>query len=522
MPNSVSGTTSPTQSRIERAESDHSYLRWSYFSTGSTALMQLVAAATITRFLRPSDYGLAALAMLCSSLTGYFTQLGVGRAIVQKSGLSTGNIRAAFTLALATGIFGFAVLTLISPLLARYFREPRLPPVIIMFGMNLVFQALSAVSAGLLRREFRIRELALCDFFGYLLSTFGIGLPMAISGFGVWALVGSNVSQPLITAVACFLVRPHPVKPTFRREDYTHIVSFSAKASITTTIEALSGSLDMIIAGRIVTPVAIGLYNRSLTLSVQPGYNLSMGISRVFHPTIARAAERSRTESFEILVATERQLMSIIFPFCAGAAVAAPTIIPAIFGTQWMSAVPVYQWLCLAAAFDASLHLPALQLEIFNLFRNKFMLQVWFGICFGIGILVFVPRAGVVAVAIALAALQGVRTAGFHVLSARSLGVSPLAILKSWIPGLVCSGLIAGLLAIAQRCMSGATSLTAPVRLGVLVLIGILILDSFYRSLYKESIHGHWMALFRPATTLRTDKLQDDLRDMECEDPVRS
>jgi O-antigen/teichoic acid export membrane protein len=497
MPDSASNVSALDEAQVATRDSDHSYLRWSYLSTGSSAIMQLIAVATITRFLRPSDYGLAALATLCSSLTGYFTQLGVGRAIVQKAGLTTGNIRAAFTLGLTTGVFGFSVLTLISPLLARYFREPRLPPVIVMFGLNLIFQALGSVGAGLLRREFRIRELALCDFFAYLLSTFGIGLPMAMRGLGIWALVGSNVSLPLIAAIAYFLARPHPVKPTFNRADYAQITSFSAKASITTTIEALSGSLDMIIMGRIVSPAAIGLYNRSLTLSMQPGYNVSMGVSRVFHPTIARAAERSRKECLEILVKTERQLMSLIFPLCGGAAVAAQTIIPAVFGRQWTSAIPAYRWLCLAAALDASLHLPAVQLEIFNLFRHKFILQVWFGICFGIGILVFASRGGIAAVAIALAAMQAVRTAGMHVFSARSLGVSPSALLRSWIPGLLCSGLVGGLLAATQGFMSQATILTPPVKLGVLVLIGTVALGSFYRFLYKESIYDHWAALFR-------------------------
>ena len=80
--------------------------------------------------------------------------------------------------------------------------------------------------------------------------------------------------------------------PTFKREDYEHITGFSGKASVTTSIEALGGSLDMIIMGRLLQPAALGMYNRSLTLSTQPGYNLSMGLTRVFHPTIARAAER--------------------------------------------------------------------------------------------------------------------------------------------------------------------------------------------------------------------------------------
>lgn len=115
-------------------DNNPSLLRWSYLSTISTAAMQLLASATITRFLQPSDYGLAAMAMLCSGLVGYFTQLGMGRAIVQKPNLTDGNIRASFSLSLATGLGGFVILSALTPVLAKYFREPRLPPIVIAFA----------------------------------------------------------------------------------------------------------------------------------------------------------------------------------------------------------------------------------------------------------------------------------------------------------------------------------------------------------------------------------------------------
>jgi len=459
--------------------------------------MQLAAAATLTRFLLPSDYGLAAMAMLCSAMTGYFTQLGVGGAIIQRPGLTTGNIRAAFTLTMSTGILGFFVLAAISPLLAIYFREPRLTLVIVAFGLNLIFRATGAVSAGLLRREFRMRDLAICDFLAYLLSTFGVGLPMAMHGYGVWALVGSNVSQPLIASLAYFIARPHPIAPAWERESYAHITGFSAKASLTTTFEALGGSMDMIVMGRIISPVAIGLYNRSLTLSTQATYNVAIGLDRVFYPTLARAAERGKEACCEMLKSSERQLMSLVLPLCAGAATAAPTIIPVIFGRQWSSAVPVYQVLCIVAALDASFHLPSIQLEILRRFRYKMLLQTCFALCFGTGILIFAPRGGVIAVAMVYAALQLLRTLGIHLLSARYLGVPVLSLLESWTPGIVCSTLLTAVLLAVQRGLPTSMSSASPLKLAALVLLSGATVVLVYRTFYESCVYKQWRALFQ-------------------------
>ena len=470
-----------------------SLLRWSYFSTFSTAALQLCAAVLITRFLQPKDYGLAAMAMLCSGLTAYFTQLGMDRAIIQKPVITNGNIRAAFTLSVATGLGGFIVLTALSPLLAIYFKEPRLPGVIIAFALNLVFQSISMIAGGLLRREFRIRQLAICDISAYLISTFGLGLPMAIKGYGVWALVASNVSQPLITAIAYFIARPHSVMPTFKREDYSHITGFGGKVSLTTMVEALSGSLDTLILGRLISVGSLGLYNRSITLSQQPIYALSSGLSRVFHPSIARAADCTLEDCKLLLQNSQRQLMAIIIPTCIGAAVAAPTIIPVVLGSQWTQAVPVYQVLCIDAALDATFHLPSIQLEVLSRFKNKLIVQVLYGISLGISVAI-AARFGIVAVACVHPVLQLLRTVSLHALSARSLGTSLPSLLRSWLPGGVCGAAVGILMYLTQLLLPHTPdALRAVFELVLLVALSAAASIILYRTFYRSSVYQPWM-----------------------------
>jgi O-antigen/teichoic acid export membrane protein len=473
-----------------------SEVRWSYFSTFSSAVLQLLAVATITRFLQPSDYGLMAMAMVCYSLTGYFTQLGMGRAIIQKSGLTIGNIRSAFTLSLATGIGGFVVACAIAPLLARYFREPRLKGVFIAFSLNLVFQALSMTSGGLLRREFRIRELAICDFFGYLISTFGLGLPMAMKGFGVWALVVSNVSQPLIVAIAYFIARPHSVRPTFAKENYEEISGFGGKVTLTTAIEAVAISLDTLMLGRLVSPLALGVYNRSMTLSIMPVYNLSQGVTRVFHPAIARAAEVGRSQCLKMLRMSEMQLMALIAPTCIGSAVAAKTIVPVLLGKQWGTAIPVYQALCIVGMIEATMHLPGIQLEVLSQFRRKIYVQSVFIIVWAIAILLTV-QYGITAVAIAYAVTQVARSVWFHWMSAKSLEASLWGLLLTWLPGLICSVAVGAALYALQLALLRHAAVKAGLQLTVLVCGGLVVSVIFYRVFYKVSIYEPWTRLLK-------------------------
>jgi O-antigen/teichoic acid export membrane protein len=478
------------------SSSREALLRWSYISTLSTASLQLIAATVITRFLKPSDYGLAAMAMVCSNLASYFTQLGMDRAIIQRPHLTEGNIRAALTASVATGLFGFAALAAASHGLALYFREPRLPGIIIAFGLNLLFQSFAMIAGGLLRRELQIRKLAMCDITAYLLSTFGLGLPLAMKGYGVWALVASNVSQTLFAAIGYYLARHHSVRPTFVRENFRDITGFGAKVSLTTMVEALSGSADTLVLGRMVSPQALGLYNRSLTLSMQPIYALSTGLSRVFHPSIARAAERTLTECRNMLQSSERQLMGVIVPACIGAAVAAPTLIPAVFGRQWTGSIPVYQALCIDAALDASFHLPTIQLEVLSRFRAKLIVQVLYGTVLAISAIIAAPH-GIVMVAYVFVVLQFVRTLWLHWLSARSLETSLLTLLDSWRPGVLCGAVVGGVVYALQTGMNRFSPETPLlVRLSLLIVTAAAVAVTLYRTFFYDTMYQPWASVF--------------------------
>ena len=394
------------------------------------------------------------------------------------------------------GLAGFVLLAAASHGLALYFREPRLPGVIIIFGLNLLFQSFAMIAGGLLRRELQIRKLAICDITAYLLSTFGLGLPLAIKGYGVWALVASNVSQTLFAAIGYYLSRPHSLRLTFVRENFRDITGFGAKVSVTTMVEALSGSADTLVLGRMVSPQALGLYNRSLTLSMQPIYALSTGLSRVFHPSIARAAERTLTECRTMLQSSERQLMGVIVPACIGAAVAAPTLIPAIFGRQWAGSIPVYQALCIDAALDASFHLPTIQLEVLSRFRAKLMVQVLYGAVLAISAVVTAPH-GIVMVAYVFVVLQLVRTLWLHWLSAQSLHTNLLNLLNSWLPGMLCGVVVGGVVYGLQIGLDRfGPEIPLLVRLLLLMVPAAAVTVLMYRTFFYDTVYQPWASVF--------------------------
>ena len=464
-----------------------SQLRWSYTSTIANTLLQVVAAATITRFVAPAEYGLVALAMLCCRFPAYLSQLGMSRAVIQKPDLSEGNIRAAFTLSLGLGLAGCLTIAGLSPLLARFFHEPRLKAVLMVLSLTFVLWGFCLVSGGLLRRALKMRQLAIADIVSYLISTFAIGLPIAMKGYGAWAIISSTVAQALIASVLYFMACPHSLLPTFNREHYRDIVAFGGKATATTIIEGLGASMDTLMLGKFSTAFNVGLYNRSFLLIQLPVVNFSNGLTQVMFRKFAIASAEGSVDSFDLLARSQRVFLAVIFPLCAGAAAAASCIVLALYGPIWTAAIPVYTILCVTAAADASFHLPAYQMEALGRFRHKMFVQFSYMVCVAAGIFLSIPH-GLIAVCITLTALQLIRSFALNFYSAQYMNRSFAVIMSSWIPGLTAALPVGISIAFVAHFLRASHAVAPGLQLVACMLTGLLVSAGIYAALFRRSV----------------------------------
>jgi O-antigen/teichoic acid export membrane protein len=478
------------------ASSHRSQLLWSYTSTVSNTFLQFVAAVTITRFVAPAEYGLVALAMLCCRFPSYLSQLGMSRAVVQKPDLSQGNVRAAFTLSMGLGLAGCLAIAAVSPLLARFFHEPRLTPILIVLSLNFLFQGAILVSGGLLRRALKMRQLAVADTLSYLISTFAIGLPMAIKGYGAWAIVASTVTQTLITAVLYYAASPHALLPTLRLSDYEHIVRFGGKATATSIVEGLGSSMDILTLGKFSSAFNVGLYSRSSLLIGLPVQNLSNGLTQVLFSRFSRASEQGSEDAFDLLARSQRVFLAIVFPLCAGAAGAAYCIVLTLYGAKWTSAIPVFAILCAAAAVDASHNLPAVQMEALGRFRHKMIVQVLYMICIAAGILLSLPH-GLVMVGVTLTGLQLCRSLGLQYYTGKYLNRSFTDMMASWVPGLTAAIPVGVSIAFVAGLLRMHHGMPTVLQLIVCILTGLGVSSMVYATLFRRSVFDPLIMLIR-------------------------
>jgi O-antigen/teichoic acid export membrane protein len=330
--------------------------QWRLAASLAGGALQLAVGILLARLLAPVDFGVMALALLFHGLVQPLGDLGIGNAIVQRAALTERHVRTAFTFSVLLGITVMAGLMLVAPAAAVLAREPAMNPVLRTLAVSFALGGPSVVARGLLRRALDFRRQFFIDIAGYVLGFGVVAVGLALGGFGVWSLVwGSLVQSALSSAAFCAAV-PHPVRPLLAQPELRGLLRFGAGTAASSCVNFVALNGDNFVAGRWLGPASLGLYTRAYALMNLPHTYAASVVSSVLFPAFAQVQGEPARLSRGYLLATQVTAM-VAAPALATLAIAAPHLVPALYGEQWTGAVAPLQILCAAGYFRALYHL---------------------------------------------------------------------------------------------------------------------------------------------------------------------
>lgn len=179
----------------------HSRLIW----TGGTRFLgQILTRAipiVVIRLLSQSDYGLLAMATMFVGFLNLMSEAGLGAALVQAPEVDNLKLRGIFGAVILVHSALFVLLVAAAPAIAQFFEEDHLVSIIRVLALQLLISMFKVIPSALPTRMLDFRRLSIIGLAGVLcgsLSTLGL----ALSGYGVWALVIGSLITSLWNTVA--------------------------------------------------------------------------------------------------------------------------------------------------------------------------------------------------------------------------------------------------------------------------------------------------------------------------------
>lgn len=320
---------------------------WTLISQGAMFVLGSVSTIALARLLTPSDFGLVAMVTAVTSLGVAFADLGLSEATIQRTEITHEQVSTLFWVNVAIGL-GLTLITMaLAPVLAWFYREPRLFNIAMVMSFTFLIGGLRVQHTALLKRQMRFLALAARDVISYL-----IGVPaaiiLALRGAGYWAIVAMPLAMNFTQMILSWLmVRWLPGLPR-RGAKVRSLLSFGGNVAASYFITNIVRSADSILVGWYWGANPLGLYSRAYNLLMLPVRQLNGPAGSVAVPAFSRL--QTDPERFaRYYLRAVNLMMWIAAPVFAFLFVAARAVIVLVLGQKWEQAAPVFQILVISA-----------------------------------------------------------------------------------------------------------------------------------------------------------------------------
>src|ERR1700733_4534659 len=217
-------------------------------SQGAQFLMQTVSTVVLARLLTPADFGLVTMVTAITGLGQAFADLGLSEATIQRPEISHEQVSTLFWINVAIGLGLTALTSALAPVLAWFYREPRLIHITLLVSVTFLIGGLRVQHDALLRRQMRFSSLAMRDITAYVLAV-PVAILLAWRGAGYWALVAMplilNLSQ---MTLSWLMVRWVPGLPR-RDAKVRSLIAFGGNIAASYLIFNLNNNADNVLIG---------------------------------------------------------------------------------------------------------------------------------------------------------------------------------------------------------------------------------------------------------------------------------
>lgn len=306
--------------------------------------VSFVVGIVLARLLSPDEYGLIGILTIFITLFEIIVDGGFANALIRKQDTDDTDYCTVFYTNLVLSCLMSGMLFLCAKPIAVFFERAELIPLTKAFSPIIIINALGIVQRVHLTKKLDFRSQAIISLIAAV-SSGGVGIIMAIKGFGVWALAGQQLSFSALNTVLLWVFNRWLPKLCFSWNSFSEMWGFGWKLLVGGLLNSLSGQIQSTVIGKIYSPASLGQYTRGSQFVSMASSNISNVVSKVTYPVLSVIQddnERFKSSFKRLIKTTALPTFILLMGLCA---MAKPLLL-ALIGPQWDEAPIFMQILC--------------------------------------------------------------------------------------------------------------------------------------------------------------------------------
>lgn len=308
--------------------------------------ISFISGIILARLLTPHDYGCIGMLSIFMVIASSFVDGGFASALIQKKRPTQEDYSTVFFFNLGMSIIMYAILFISAPTISQFYRMPILCSVLRVQGLVLLINAFSLIQSNQLRKQFKFKKIAIVTL-ATSVTALSVTIFMAYKGFGVWALVASNLITAFIPTVIYWLTNNwHPLW-VFSKTSFKELFNFGFFMFLTHIINNICNNVQGLLIGRLYSPVTMGYYSKARSTEELASNSISNVMGQVTYPLYAEY-QNDKTMLMNVIKRITCSIAYITFPMMSLLILLAKPVFVLLYSNRWLDSVPYFQILCIA------------------------------------------------------------------------------------------------------------------------------------------------------------------------------
>lgn len=317
---------------------------WSALENVTRLGVTFVVSIVLARLLSPEEYGLIGILTIFIAIFNAIVDSGFTNALIRKQDATDTDYSTVFYTNLVLSVILAAVLFFCAKPISVFFERPELVSLTQVMSSVVIINALSIVQRARTTKAIDFKTQTKITFISSIGSGV-IGIAIAYMGYGVWALVGQQISNQLLTTLYFWFYNKWMPKLVFSWASFKEMWAFGSKLLASGLIDTAWKEVYQVVIGKCYSPATLGLYTRAKQFADLCSSNLTSVVQRVSYPVLSSIQDdRARLKgAYQRVIKTT---MLPVFVLMLGMAACAEPMIYVLIGEQWLECVPMLQIIC--------------------------------------------------------------------------------------------------------------------------------------------------------------------------------
>lgn len=322
---------------------------WQFGEKCITQIVELVVSIVLARILLPEAYGIIALVKVFISIMQVFIDCGLGTALIQKKDADDVDFSTVFCFNLLICSILYLLIFLFAPVIADFYNNSLLTPVIRVLSISLIISGLHNVQQAYVSRNFKFKKFFWASLGGTLASAF-VGIFLAVKGYEIWALVGQYLTNLLLDTVILWIIVKWRPKLIFSKTRFKGLFEYGSKMLGSSLLDTVYTNLRKLIVGKKYSSADLAYYEQGEKFPSVIVSNVNSSIGSVLLPAMSKKQEdKAQVKKMtKIAIKTSTYVMA---PLMIGLAVVASSVVKLILTDKWLFCVPFLQIFCIEYLF---------------------------------------------------------------------------------------------------------------------------------------------------------------------------